>query len=160
MRGNSHIESKAPRRCAKPSAPISPAARKLCKLREQIKIEFDRFKSLARLATHGDLKKIEKRIMSKIATYLENQKAFNTAQVETNAAVVTSVTGIIADVTSLNEKILVLQNSAGEATAEDQVTINQLETDGAALVAKMKGVSDALAALDAQTPPVVPSAPA
>jgi uncharacterized protein YdcH (DUF465 family) len=95
-------------------------------------------------------------IMSKISDFAAAQKAFNDAQGASIDSLVTSTAGLVADVQSLNDKITELQNSAGGVTPEDQALIDQLQTQGAALSDRLTSAATALAALDAQTPPVVP----
>ncbi len=111
----------------------------------------------ADLATKRDIEQLEKRIMSKLTDFLVAQKAFNESQSADIDALVASFTGIAGDVKSLNDKITELQNSVGGVTPEDQVLIDELQTQGAALVAKTKGAATAASDLDAQTPPVVPT---
>jgi hypothetical protein len=81
---------------------------------------------------------------TKIAEFAAAQKAFNDRQ---DAA----VTGLQGDVQSLNDKITELQNSAGAITPEDQALLDDLQTRGEAITAKLE-------ALDALTPPVPPPA--
>lgn len=101
------------------------------------------FKSLCRFATKNDLRIWGLAIMSKISEFSDRQKAFNDRQ---SAA----VDGLVADVKALNDKITELQNTAGEITPEDQALLDDIE-------ARSKAVTDKLEALDAQTPPVVPT---
>lgn len=102
---------------------------------------------------------MEGNIMSAISDFAAKQKAFNDRQGAAIDAVVASAAGLTSDVKSLNDQITALQNSQGGVTPEDQALIDGLETQGDALATKLEGVSSALAALDAQTPPVVPPTP-
>lgn len=83
-------------------------------------------------------------IMTAISDFAAKQTAFNNR-------VGASIDGIVADVKSLNDKITELQNSAGTVTPEDQALIDDLQAKGEALAARAE-------ALDAQTPPVPPTA--
>lgn len=98
-------------------------------------------------------------IMSAISTFAANQKVFNDRQAAAIDAAVTSITGLTGDVAELNRKIEELQNSQGGVTPEDQVLIDDLQTQGEALAAKAEALAAALALLDAQNPPVVPPTP-
>lgn len=86
--------------------------------------------------------------MSAISEYAAAQAAFN-------ARIETSVAGITADVTSLNDKITELQNSPGRITPEDQALLDGLQAQGAALAAKL----EALDAIVTVPPPAPPEAP-
>lgn len=88
------------------------------------------------------------KIMSAISEYAAAQAAFN-------ARIETSVAGITADVTSLNDKITELQNSPGRITPEDQALLDGLQAQGAALAAKL----EALDAIVTVPPPAPPEAP-
>jgi len=101
----------------------------------------------------------ESTIMSAISDFAAKQKAFNDRQGAAIDGAVASVTALTADVQALNDKITELQNSQGGVTPEDQALINDLETQGDAVATRLEGVASALAALDAQTPPVVPPTP-
>jgi len=96
------------------------------------------------LATKQDLRKMEKKIMSAISEFATRQTAFNDRQD-------TAIAALQADVTNLNEQIAALQASAGTITAEDQALLDGIETRASA-------ISDKLDALDALTPPKVPTA--
>jgi len=97
--------------------------------------------------------------MATVKEYVAQQKAFNDRQGAAIDGAVASVTALTADVQALNDKITELQNSQGGVTPEDQALINDLETQGDAVATRLEGVASALAALDAQTPPVVPPTP-
>ncbi len=97
-----------------------------------------------RAVTKCDLEQTERTIMSAISDFAAKQKAFNDRQD-------TAVSGLTADVEALNKKIEELQNSPGAITPEDQALLNDLETRGDAITAKLE-------ALDALTPPVPPTA--
>ena len=88
------------------------------------------------------LKRKVDELMSKISEFADKMKLHN-------AAVDTAVDGLTADIQALNDKITALQNSAGAVTPEDQALLDELETRGATLTAKIQ-------ALDALTPPPVP----
>lgn len=102
---------------------------------------------------------MEGKIMSAISDFVAKQTAFNTRQGAAIDSAVAGVSGLTADVQSLNDKITELQNSQGTVTPEDQALLDQLEAQGEATATRLEGVSAALAALDAQTPPVVPPTP-
>ena len=89
------------------------------------------------------LKRKVDELMSKISEFADKMKLHN-------AAVDTAVDGLTADIQALNDKITALQNSAGAVTPEDQALLDELETRGATLTAKIQ-------ALDALTPPPVPT---
>lgn len=97
-------------------------------------------------------------IMSAVSQYAAKQSAFNKSQAAQIDAVLASVTGVVADVKSLNDKITAMQNSAGEISVEDQATLDALETEGNALVTRTEAAATAAKALDDQTPPAVPTA--
>lgn len=84
-----------------------------------------------------------KEIMSKISEFATKQNAFNDR-------VDAAVTGLQQDIKTLNDLIEQLQNSPGEITPEDQASLDALEQRGDAIAAKLE-------ALDALTPPPVPS---
>lgn len=114
---------------------------------------------------------METRIMSKITEFAAAQKAFNEATAAATDSLVasaeaqaTATAGIAGDIDALNAKILELQNSQGGVTPEDQALLDDLQTQGAALQARVKSAADAsaahaaaLQALDERTPPTVPS---
>lgn len=95
------------------------------------------------LTLDGLNQKINK-LMSKISEFAERQNAFNDR-------VDTAVAGLTADVQALNDEIEKLQNSPGEITPEDQASLDALEARAETITAKLE-------ALDALTPPVVPTA--
>jgi len=96
------------------------------------------------LATKHDLKEMEEKIMSAITVFADRQNAFNDR-------VDAAVTGLVGDVKSLKDQITVLQNSPGGITPEDQIILDQIESRSAQIASKLE-------ALDALTPPVVPTA--
>jgi predicted nucleic acid-binding Zn-ribbon protein len=100
-----------------------------------------------------------KQIMSAISDFAAKQKAFNERQGAAVDGAVTSLQGLTADVAELNRKIEELQNSSGGVTPEDQVLIDDLQTQGEAVAAKAEALATALKALDDATPPVVPPVP-
>lgn len=93
-----------------------------------------------------------------IAAHAAKQTAFNNRQGAAIDSLVTSTGGLVADITRLNDKIVELQNSAGQVTPEDAALINDLEVQGEALVTRGEAVAAALKALDDAEPPVVPPA--
>lgn len=97
---------------------------------------------LLTLAVFISLKRTRKRIMSAIADFAAKQAAFNTE-------LTSDLSDISTAIGALNDKITALQNSAGTVTPEDQALIDQMQTDGAALVTK----ADALAGKAPPTPP-------
>lgn len=97
---------------------------------------FGAMELLARIFHQGE------KIMSAISDFKVKQDAHNTV-------IDTAVDGLVADVKSLKDQITALQNSAGQITAEDQAILDSIE-------AKTGTIADKLAALDAETPPVVP----
>ncbi len=94
------------------------------------------------LAVWNDLWQFKKTIMSAISDFAAKQDAHNDA-------IDTAITGLQGDVQGLKDEIAKLQASSGTVTAEDQASLDRLETRAAA-------ISDKLAALDALTPPVPP----
>lgn len=81
--------------------------------------------------------------MSAISQFAAKQNAFND-QIDT------AVAGLAADVKSLNDQIATLQNSAGTVTPEDQASLDAIQ-------ARSQTIADKLTALDALTPPAVPT---
>lgn len=75
---------------------------------------------------------------------------FATAQNAFNDRMDTAVTGLTGDVAELNRQIAALQATQGAITPEDQALLDGIQ-------ARASGIADKLAALDALTPPVVPS---
>lgn len=102
------------------------------------------------------IEEMKSEIMSAISTFLVSQKAYNDQQAVAIDSLVTSITGVTKDVQTLNEKITELQNSQGGVTPEDQLLIDELQTSGAALAAKLQTAVDALKAVDEATPPKAP----
>jgi len=74
---------------------------------------------------------------------------FATKQATYNADIGAAIDGIVGDVKSLNDKITELQNSPGTISPADQALLDDLVTQGAALVARVKAADDL-------TPPVIP----
>lgn len=95
-----------------------------------------------------------------VKEYIAKQTAFNDRQATAIDSAAGSVSGLTDDIKTLNDKIAELQNSAGQVTAEDEALINELETQGNALVVKAEAAAEALKALDGQTPPTPPAPPA
>jgi len=83
--------------------------------------------------------------MSVISDFAAKVNAYNDRQ---DAA----VAGVSADVDALNAKILELQNTQGQITAEDQALLDAIQARGEAAASKLE-------ALDALTPPVAPPTP-
>lgn len=100
---------------------------------------------------------LENNIMSKISDFAAQQKSFNDAVSAAVDSMQASLTGISGDITTLNDKITALQNSAGGVTPEDQALIDDLQAQGAVLSNKATALAEALAALDALTPPAAPA---
>ena len=90
-----------------------------------------------------DLETKLKEIMSAISDFAAKQTAFNDRQ---DAA----ITALGTDIETLNKKITDLQNSAGQITPEDQKLLDDIQ-------ARASSISDKLDALDALTPPPVPT---
>lgn len=80
--------------------------------------------------------------MSKISEFVTSQTNFNTRMAA-------AISGVASDVAALNEKILELQNTAGQVTPEDQALLDELQLQAEHLTEKLE-------ALDALTPPVAP----
>lgn len=83
-------------------------------------------------------------IMSRISEYAEKQNAHNDK-------IDVAINDLQGDIKALNAKIVEMQNTPGQITPEDQKLLDDLEVRGAA-------IADKLDALDAQTPPVPPTA--
>lgn len=95
--------------------------------------------------------------MSKFSEYAAKQQGYNQRQGAAIDKLVESQAGITSDIKTLNDKIEALQNQPGESwTPEDQALLDEITTAGEALTTRAEGVAAALAALDAQTPPVIP----
>lgn len=141
-----------------PSDRTTSELREKCKQLEDIEKWARRLRSELCPVTKDDLAKVEHKIMSAISDYAAKQKAFNDRQSTAIDSVVASTEGLTADVAALNAKIDALQNSSGTVTPEDAGLINDLETQGDALATKVEAVSNALRALDSQTPPTPPPA--
>lgn len=80
--------------------------------------------------------------MSVISDFAAKVNAYNDRQ---DAA----IAGVSADVDALNAKIVELQNTQGQITAEDQALLDAIQARGEAAAAKLE-------ALDALTPPPAP----
>jgi len=74
-----------------------------------------------------------------------------TAIGQTVDSIVTSVSGVAGDVERLKATIKALQDSAGTVTPEDQALLDKSEAAVNALAARMNGLKEALASLDAAT---------
>ena|ERR1700675_4793144 len=94
--------------------------------------------SLAKLFNLGES------ILSAISEFATKQNAFNDT-------IDAAIAGLTEDVQNLNDQIASLQASAGTITPADQALL-----DG--ITARAQTVSDKLSALDALTPPKVPTA--
>lgn len=95
--------------------------------------------------------------MSVISDYAAKQTEYNRRQAAAIDSIVASNAGLAADIKALNDKITELQNSSGEVTPEDQALIDDMEAKGAAAADRAEATAKALAALDEQTPPTVPT---
>lgn len=82
------------------------------------------------------------KIMSAISDFKAKQDAHN-------AVMDAAVDGLVTDVSGLKDQITTFQNSAGKITPEDQALLDAIEV-------RTGAIADKLAALDAETPPVVP----
>jgi hypothetical protein len=101
--------------------------------------------------TKHDLEAMESRIMGKIKEYSDQQSA-NFAEIGGSVdSLVESVNGLTGDIQRLKETIDQLQNSPGQITPEDQALLDSSQSQAAALSTKLKGVKDALKALDEAT---------
>lgn len=89
------------------------------------------------------IRKMERNIMSVISDFAVKQNAFNDR-------VDAAVTGLQGDIQALNDKITELQNSPGTITPEDQASLDAIQT-------RAEGIAAKLEALDALTPPTVPT---
>lgn len=85
-------------------------------------------------------------IMTKISDFADKQTAHN-------ARMDAALTGLSGDIDALNAKIAELQATQGAITAEDQTLLDDLQTQGEALSARIE-------AADALTPPTMPQEPA
>lgn len=103
-----------------------------------------------------ELRLTRKIIMSAFTDFAAKQKAFNERQAAAMEVAATSLSGLTGDIAELNRKIEDLQNSSGGVTPEDQVLIDDLQTQGEAVAAKAEALATALKALDEATPPAVP----
>lgn len=111
------------------------------------------------MSTLAEIKQQGVDLMTQVAAFAAAQAAFNTQLDTAVNAMGASVAGITGDLQTLNDKITALQNSSGSITPEDQALLDELQAQGAALAAKVQAAADALAALDALTPPTPPSGP-
>lgn len=102
------------------------------------------------LVTRADLAAFEKRITKIMATYAEAIAAFAATQNTFNDRMDAAITDLQGDVKNLNDQIAALQNSPGQITASDQQLLDAIQGRAQAIV-------DKLDALDALTPPVVPT---
>lgn len=99
---------------------------------------------------------MENHIMSAISDFTAKQKAFNDQLSTGIDSLAGSLSGLTGDIAELNRRIAELQSSGGTITPEDQGLLDGLQTQGAALSARLQSVTDALKALDALTPPAAP----
>lgn len=104
----------------------------------------------------SDLNRKLELIMSAISDFVAKQKAFNDRQGAAIDAAVQSLSGITGDIQTLNDKITQLQNNPGPISPEDQGLLDEALTIGSSLADKAESLSQALATLDAQTPPPAP----
>ena len=77
---------------------------------------------------------------------------FAAKQQEHNDKISAAIDGLASDIANLNAQIAALQASAGAITPDDQALLDAADAKGAA-------IADQIAALDALTPPVVPTTP-
>ena len=76
---------------------------------------------------------------------------FAKAQTAHNERMSTALTNLSEDIASLNAKIVELQSTSGAITQEDQMLLDELQTQAEALAARIE-------AADALTPPAMPVA--
>jgi prefoldin subunit 5 len=107
---------------------------------------FDLAETLTTLSRNiAKILKNQEKIMSAISDFGDKMKVHN-------AKVEAAITGLQGDIKNLSDQIAVLQASSGTISAEDQATLDTIETQAGA-------IADKLDALDALTPPVVPVTP-
>jgi hypothetical protein len=94
--------------------------------------------------------------MSQIDDFIAQQTAFNTANSEAIATMSGAVDGVSGDIANLAAQIAALQAAAGGLTPEQQAALAAITDTSGVVSAKLGGLSAALAALDALTPPVAP----
>lgn len=102
------------------------------------------------METKADLVAFEKRITKIMATYSEALAAFAAAQNAFNDRQDAAVKALQGDVKNLEDQIVALQNISGQITDSDQAILNSIQS-------RTGAIADKLDALDALTPPVVPS---
>lgn len=124
---------------------VTLLAQELCRSTCQRETEFEWHKSHHGLATKHDLEIAVNKIMSVISDFAAKQNAFNDRMD-------TAITDLQGDVKSLNDQIAALQASGGAITPEDQAALDAIQ-------ARSEGIATKLEALDALTPPVVPTPP-
>lgn len=90
-------------------------------------------------------------VMSTISDFADKVDAWQTDISASVDGVVAALGGVSADVASLKQQIIDLQNSPGAITPEDQARLDKIEAAASALSTKTAAASSALAALDAQT---------
>jgi uncharacterized phage infection (PIP) family protein YhgE len=114
------------------------------------------------LATKQDVRELKLEIKNAMATLAEQLTAVNTG-LETIGAgvdeVLTVVTNVSGDVTSLKAIIEKLQTNPGPITPEDQALLDKAQALVGTTSTKLQGAVDALKALDAATEPVVEEPP-
>ena len=91
-----------------------------------------------------EIQELKESIMSAISDFATAQNAFQDRMD-------TAVSDLQGDVKNLTDQIAALQNSTGTITPADQALLDGIQ-------ARSKSVADKLDALDALTPPVVPTA--
>lgn len=140
---------------------------------DRFETELRRFKSRRLPVTIHDLDKLETKIMSVISDSIAAQKAFFATQakqiddlVASQTEETTAIEGLTGDIKNLTDQIATLLTS-GTLTEQDKADLIELQTSATAATAKLQVVVDAskaqsaaLAALDAQNPPVVVAPPA
>ena len=89
--------------------------------------------------------------MSEISNYAAKVDAAFTAIGETVDSIVTSLSGVVGDVDRLKATIKQLQETPGTITPEDQALLDKSETAVNNIAARLAGLKEAMASLDAAT---------
>ena len=97
--------------------------------------------------------------MSQIDDFITQQTSFNTANSEAIATMSGAVDGLAGDIANLGAQIAALQGAAGGLTPEQQAALVTITETSSVVSSKLAGLSTALAALDALTPPAAPVEP-
>ena len=104
-----------------------------------------------RASMESALLRTEQKIMSQLTDFADKVDAFQKDQSDAIDALGVSLGGLTGDVASLKQQIIDLQNSPGPVTPEDQARLDKIQATAEAAATKSKALSEALAALDAQT---------